>query len=68
MSDRGDTVLDPHAGSASTLVASFSLCRKSAGIEANPSRYKDAKQRIDEIVDELSGLKHAEITPTRLSS
>lgn len=64
MSDRGDTILDPHAGSASTLAASLPLCRPSIGIEVDSERYADGQKRIDEKVDEVSGLKHAEVIPT----
>lgn len=64
MSERGDTVLDPHMGSASTLMACVPLCRQSIGFEADPERYKTAKNRVGDLVDDLRGLKHAEVTLT----
>jgi len=63
MSERGDTVLDPHMGSASTQVAAIPLCRSSIGFELDPSRYRTAQDRVDELLDDLSGLKHADVVP-----
>jgi len=63
MSERGDTVLDPHMGSASTQVAAIPLCRSSIGFELDPSRYRTAQDRVDELLDDLRGLKHAEVVP-----
>lgn len=61
MSDRGDTVLDPHMGSASTPTACIPLCRDSIGFEADPARFQTAENRVEEILDDLSDLKHAEV-------
>lgn len=61
MSNRGDTVLDPHMGSGSTLAAAVPLARESVGIEVNPERFEDAKERIESLMDELRGLKHATV-------
>lgn len=61
MSERGDTVLDPHMGSGSTLAAAIPLARESIGVEVNPERFNDAKERIDSIMTELDGLKHATV-------
>jgi len=61
MSDRGDTVLDPHMGSASTQMACVPLCRESIGFEADPSRLKTAQQRVDALPDVLRGPKPAEV-------
>jgi len=61
MSEVGDTVLDPHMGSGSTPAASIPLSRKSIGIEVNPERFQDSKERIDGIMNELDGLKHANV-------
>jgi len=63
MSERGDTVLDPHMGSASTQVAAIPLCRSSIGFELDPSRYRTAQDRVDELLDDLRGLKHADVVP-----
>lgn len=59
MSERGDTVLDPHMGSASTPVAAIPLCRDSIGFEVNPERFKIAEERVEGVLDDLRGLKHA---------
>lgn len=67
MSERGDTVLDPHMGSASTQVASIPLCRSSIGFEADPQRYKTAENRVEEVLDELRDLKHADVIPSEQS-
>lgn len=61
MSDRGDRVLDPHMGSASTPMACVPLCREPVGFEADPSRYKTAEGRVEELLDDLDGLKHADL-------
>lgn len=61
MSERGDTVLDPHMGSGSTLAACIPLCRDSIGIEVNPDRFKDAEERVGRMLDELRGKKHATV-------
>ena len=44
----GETVLDPMAGTGSTLVAALRAGRNSYGIELNPKYAKIAKQIIDE--------------------
>jgi DNA modification methylase len=61
MTNRGDTVLDPHMGSGSTLAASIPLARESIGIEVNPERFNDTVDRVDGIMTELKGLKHADV-------
>lgn len=61
LSDENDVVLDPHAGSASTLAAAIPLLRKSIGVEPNPERYEKAEERLNGWIEELSGLKHASI-------
>lgn len=58
LSNRGDTILDPHAGSGSTLYTAIPLCRRSIGIEANPERYENSKDRLDGRFNELTELKH----------
>lgn len=60
MSDPSDTVLDPHAGSGSTLVACIPLCRQSIGIEVDQKRYQDGVKRVENIFEELEDLKHAQ--------
>jgi site-specific DNA-methyltransferase (adenine-specific) len=65
MTERGDRVLDPHMGSASTQVAAMPLCRDSVGFELDPRRFKKAEQRVDELLDDLRGLKHAEVVMSK---
>jgi site-specific DNA-methyltransferase (adenine-specific) len=62
MSERGDTVLDPHMGSGSTPVAAIPLCRESIGFEVDPKRFKISEERTEELLDDLRGLKHAEVS------
>jgi len=61
MTTRGDTVLDPHAGSGSTSAACIPLCRDSIGYEVNPERYKGAQTRIDSILDRFREFKHVDV-------
>ena len=58
LSDEKDVVLDPFAGSGSTLVACFQLNRKAIGIEFDP-KFVDA---IIKRLENLTGLK-AELIP-----
>lgn len=45
--DDGDVVIDPCAGSGSTLIASINKNRKAFGFEIKKNFYKDAKEWID---------------------
>jgi len=47
LSKPGDIVLDPFAGTGSTLVAAKELGRRSIGIEINPEFCKVAKSRVE---------------------
>lgn len=44
--DPGDVVIDPCAGSGTTLRAAANLGRKSYGFEVNPKFYKGAVQKV----------------------
>ena len=44
--DAGDTVIDPCAGSGSTLRAAYELARNSYGFEIEKDFYKDAKEKM----------------------
>ncbi len=48
--DEGDIVIDPTAGSGSTLVAALELNRKAYGFEINKGSYKKATAWIDSII------------------
>ena len=47
--DNGDTVIDPVAGSGSTLIAAYNMGRNSYGFECDERFYKSAKAAIDEV-------------------
>lgn len=47
-SNPGDTILDTHVGSASSLIACYNTNHKYVGFEIDPEYYKLAKQRIDQ--------------------
>src|SRR5512143_78278 len=57
---RGETVLDPMAGTGSTLIAALRAGRNSYGIELNPKYAQIAQQTIDEerkaLGDKVEGL------------
>lgn len=44
--DKGDVVIDPCAGSGTTLRAAANIGRKAYGFEVNPQFYKDAKDKV----------------------
>lgn len=44
--DEGDTVIDPCAGSGSTLQAAYELNRNSYGFEVNTKFYKESKEKM----------------------
>lgn len=48
--DEGDVIIDPCAGSGSSLVAALELNRKAYGFEIKKQFYKDAKNWIDETI------------------
>ena len=48
--DEGDVVIDPVAGSASTLVAAHELNRPSYGFEIKKDFYQSATKRLDKII------------------
>jgi site-specific DNA-methyltransferase (adenine-specific) len=49
--DEGDVIIDPVCGSGSTLIAAHRKHRNAYGFEIKKDFYKDAKQLIDETVD-----------------
>ena len=46
--DKGDLVVDPFAGSGSTILASQRLGRRAIGIEKNPAFHERASRRLDQ--------------------
>lgn len=44
--DKGDVVIDPCAGSGTTLYAAASLGRKAYGFEVNKQFYNDANEKV----------------------
>jgi modification methylase len=49
----GDTVLDPFAGTGTTLLAAARCGRNSIGIEIEPSYVKKTKQRLEHELTDL---------------
>jgi hypothetical protein len=58
---RNDIVLDPFAGSGTSLVSAEILKRRWIGIEISENYCKIAKQRIQVFVDEKKQLKLEEL-------
>jgi len=48
--DEGDIVIDPTAGSGSTLIAALELNRKAYGFEIDKKFYREATKWIDNII------------------
>jgi site-specific DNA-methyltransferase (adenine-specific) len=55
--DPGEVVIDPVAGSGSTLIAAIELNRKAYGFEIKKDFYKDAKGWIDETIQIKEDIK-----------
>ena len=55
--DEGDIVIDPCAGSGSTLIASLQTGRNSYGFEIDRNIYKDAKNWVDTEKQNLQDIK-----------
>ena len=47
----GDTVLDPFAGTATTLVGAVQAGRNAIGVEVDPKYFKIAKRRLNEVTE-----------------
>jgi site-specific DNA-methyltransferase (adenine-specific) len=57
LSYKNDVILDPFAGSGTTLVAAEILDRKWLGIELSPNYVEIAKSRVQHFVDEKNKVK-----------
>ncbi|MBI4583982.1 MAG: site-specific DNA-methyltransferase [Planctomycetes bacterium] len=51
----GDTVLDPFAGTFSTIIAAMKVCRNSIGNELDPQYFKFGANRVRQEAQELHG-------------
>ena len=65
--DPGDVVIDPVAGSGSTLVAALELGRRPYGFEIKKDFYKQAKAMIEEVKLTTTEIKELGYAKTKLS-
>lgn len=64
--DVGDIVIDPCAGSGSTLVAALELNRKAYGFEIEKSFYKTANNWVNEVQQDIIDIKEYGYAKTKL--
>lgn len=68
--DKGDVVIDPCAGSGSTLIAAENCGRKSYGFEIKKDFFKDATRLIEAnktIIDEIKNLGYAKTELSKIN-
>lgn len=65
--DEGDVVIDPVAGSGTTLIAAEELNRKAYGFEIKKNFYKDAVKLIEEVKSKRQEIKELGYAKTELS-
>ena len=65
--DHGEVVIDPVAGSGSTLVAAENLGRKAFGFEIKRNFYKDATKWIEENRKQLDEIKNLGFAKSKLN-
>lgn len=65
--DPGDVVIDPCAGSGSTLLAALQLKRKAYGFEIKKNFYKDAKSMLDDFQTKQKEIETYGFAKTELS-
>lgn len=66
--DEGDVVIDPVAGSGSTLVAALELNRKAYGFEIKKDFYKLALNRINSAIQKKEDIKNYGFPKTEMAS
>lgn len=64
--DKGDIVIDPVAGSGSTLIASNNLGRSAYGFEIKKDFYRDASRWIEETTSKNNEIKECGFARTKL--
>lgn len=65
--DKGDVVIDPVAGSGTTLLAAETLERKAFGFEINKKFYKEAVSLLDQFKTQRNEIKELGYSKTKLS-
>ena len=65
--DKGDVVIDPVAGSGTTLIAAIELDRKAYGFEIKKPYYKDAKNLIDETIQRKNDIEKYGFAKTEIN-
>lgn len=65
--DEGDVVIDPCAGSGSSLVAAIQTNRKAYGFEIKKNFYTDANKWINETLQDMLDIKHYGFNKTTIS-
>jgi site-specific DNA-methyltransferase (adenine-specific) len=64
--DKGDVVIDPVAGSGSTLIAAIELERQSFGFEIKKPFYKEASKWLNEVSQSKKEIKELGYNKTKL--
>lgn len=65
--DKGDVVIDPCAGSGTTLIAAIELERKAFGFEIKKNFFKDAQRIINDVVIKKEEIKTLGFAKTEIS-
>ena len=64
--DKGDIVIDPVAGSGSTLIASHNLGRSAYGFEIKKDFYREASRWIEDTINKNNEIKECGFARTKL--